>query len=239
MTSGRPSPRAPIGSTRRFSASWRAPRSAGSSMCRAICRPFHPATSRRADTPLRDPAVDIGTARSPRSSARTKSKPIQNVVGQIGSPLGDNHLRALYFTRATALSGDGPRYHHIGRLSSGWRCLPRCRDAAAPHRWSAAKSRQRPSALEAGMRIDAGSRRLLKAAAERRHSAMIYEMARWRWRAKPGVPRKRTAQTVTSKTMKIAFQGEWARIYPRHRRWLHPQCRLAVPYAMVRGCARR
>lgn len=37
-----------------------------------------------------------------------------NVVKAVISPRGDNLGRALYFTRATAPTGDGPLYHHIG-----------------------------------------------------------------------------------------------------------------------------
>ncbi|MFX5603142.1 3-deoxy-manno-octulosonate cytidylyltransferase, partial [Acinetobacter baumannii] len=37
-----------------------------------------------------------------------------NVVKVVGTPLSDHRLRALYFTRATAPTGDGPLYHHIG-----------------------------------------------------------------------------------------------------------------------------
>ena len=37
-----------------------------------------------------------------------------NVVKAVLSPRGDTLGQALYFTRATAPSGDGPLYHHIG-----------------------------------------------------------------------------------------------------------------------------
>ena len=33
---------------------------------------------------------------------------------QLEATLGGRRMRALYFTRATAPHGDGPRYHHIG-----------------------------------------------------------------------------------------------------------------------------
>ena len=62
-----------------------------------------------------------------------------NVVKAVGSPIGPRRLRALYFTRATAPHGDGPRYHHIGlyayrraALERSWRCRRR--------RWSSRRS---------------------------------------------------------------------------------------------------
>ena len=51
--------------------------------------------------------------------AREEEKTDPNVVKVVGSPLtlaeeDAGILRALYFTRATAPSGPGPLYHHIG-----------------------------------------------------------------------------------------------------------------------------
>ena len=62
--------------------------------------------------PLRDPAVDIATLAAEIHTAEESTNP--NVVKVVGSPLGGDRLRALYFTRATAPFGEGPRYHHIG-----------------------------------------------------------------------------------------------------------------------------
>jgi 3-deoxy-manno-octulosonate cytidylyltransferase (CMP-KDO synthetase) len=62
--------------------------------------------------PLDDPAVDIATL---AAEIRTEEEALNpNVVKAVGSPIGTRRLRALYFTRATAPWGDGPRYHHIG-----------------------------------------------------------------------------------------------------------------------------
>src|SRR3954471_2838011 len=61
---------------------------------------------------LDDPAVDIGTLTAQIRKQEEHTTP--SVVKLIGSPLGGQRLRALYFTRATAPYGDGPRYHHIG-----------------------------------------------------------------------------------------------------------------------------
>ena len=62
--------------------------------------------------PLSDPAVDIATLAAEIHTEEESLNP--NVVKAVGSPLGPRRLRALYFTRATAPWGDGPRYHHIG-----------------------------------------------------------------------------------------------------------------------------
>ena len=82
------------------------------SICRAISRPFRLRTSgtccRRSMTP-----PSISRPWQPGSTPRKKSTN-PNVVKAIGSPIGPRRLRALYFTRATAPYGDGPRYHHIG-----------------------------------------------------------------------------------------------------------------------------
>jgi 3-deoxy-manno-octulosonate cytidylyltransferase (CMP-KDO synthetase) len=63
--------------------------------------------------PLKDPLVDISTLVAEISDPREKTDP--NVCKAIvsrkaGAPTG----QALYFTRATAPTGDGPLYHHIG-----------------------------------------------------------------------------------------------------------------------------
>lgn len=62
--------------------------------------------------PLSDPAVDIATLAAQIHTAEEDAAP--SVVKAVGSPIGERRLRALYFTRATAPHGDGPRYHHIG-----------------------------------------------------------------------------------------------------------------------------
>lgn len=46
------------------------------------------------------------------TDARERENP--NVVKAVLSPRGPNIAQALYFTRATAPSGAGPLYHHIG-----------------------------------------------------------------------------------------------------------------------------
>ena len=61
---------------------------------------------------LGDSSVDIGTLAAEIRKEEEHTNP--SVVKLIGSPLDGRRLRALYFTRATAPYGDGPRYHHIG-----------------------------------------------------------------------------------------------------------------------------
>src|SRR5262245_40818143 len=56
---------------------------------------------------LDDPEADIGTIAAEIVRAEERTDP--NVVKVVGTPLGgDNNLRALYFTRATAPWGEGP-----------------------------------------------------------------------------------------------------------------------------------
>src|SRR5436305_9295874 len=62
--------------------------------------------------PLADSTVDIATLAAEIHTEEESNNP--NVVKAVGSPIGERRLRALYFTRATAPSGNGPRYHHIG-----------------------------------------------------------------------------------------------------------------------------
>ena len=61
---------------------------------------------------LADPAVAVATLAVEIRKAEERTNP--NVVKVVGSPVTPGRLRALYFTRATAPSGDGPLYHHIG-----------------------------------------------------------------------------------------------------------------------------
>src|ERR1700691_1919403 len=62
--------------------------------------------------PLAEPAVDIATLAAQIHTEEEDTNP--NVVKVVGSPISAHRLRALYFTRATAPWGEGPRYHHIG-----------------------------------------------------------------------------------------------------------------------------
>jgi 3-deoxy-manno-octulosonate cytidylyltransferase (CMP-KDO synthetase) len=61
---------------------------------------------------LADPAVAVGTLAAEIRKAEERTNP--NVVKVVGTQVAPGRLRALYFTRATAPSGEGPLYHHIG-----------------------------------------------------------------------------------------------------------------------------
>src|SRR5205085_5612781 len=76
-----------------------------------------------------------------------------NVVKAIGSPLGERRLRALYFTRATAPHGEGPRYHHIGLYAYRRAALQRF-VTLPPTALERQEKLEQLRALEAGMRID-------------------------------------------------------------------------------------
>ncbi|ABD89266.1 3-deoxy-manno-octulosonate cytidylyltransferase [Rhodopseudomonas palustris] len=103
--------------------------------------------------PLADPAVDIATLAAQIHTEEESLNP--NVVKVIGSPLGDRRLRALYFTRATAPWGDGPRYHHIGLYAYRRAALQRF-VSLPPSPLERREKLEQLRALEAGMRIDVG-----------------------------------------------------------------------------------
>jgi len=62
-------------------------------------------------------------------------------------------LRALYFTRATAPSGDGPLYHHIGLYAYRRAALEQF-VKLPPSPLERRERLEQLRALEAGMRID-------------------------------------------------------------------------------------
>jgi len=101
--------------------------------------------------PLEDPAVDIATLASRIHSAEEDTAP--SVVKAVGSPLGGRRMRALYFTRATAPYGDGPRYHHIGLYAYRRAALERF-VKLPPSPLELQEKLEQLRALEAGMRID-------------------------------------------------------------------------------------
>jgi 3-deoxy-manno-octulosonate cytidylyltransferase (CMP-KDO synthetase) len=101
--------------------------------------------------PLRDPAVDIATLAAEIRNAGERNNP--NVVKVVGSPIAPKRLRALYFTRATAPSGDGPLYHHIGLYAYRRAALERF-VKLPPSPLEQRERLEQLRALEAGMRID-------------------------------------------------------------------------------------
>jgi len=101
--------------------------------------------------PLADPTVDIATLAAEIHTEEESLNP--NVVKAVGSPIGPRRLRALYFTRATAPWGDGPRYHHIGLYAYRRAALERF-VSLAPSTLERQEKLEQLRALEAGMRID-------------------------------------------------------------------------------------
>jgi 3-deoxy-manno-octulosonate cytidylyltransferase (CMP-KDO synthetase) len=102
-------------------------------------------------TPLTDPAVDIATLCAEIKRPEERSNP--NVVKVVGSLVAPRRLRALYFTRATAPSGDGPLYHHIGLYAYRRAALQQF-VKLPPSPLEQREKLEQLRALEAGMRID-------------------------------------------------------------------------------------
>ena len=120
----------------------------------------------------------------------------------VGSPIGAGRLRALYFTRATAPSGDGPRYHHIGLYAYRRAALERF-VALPPSPLEKQEKLEQLRALEAGMRIDVT---IVDTVPRGVDTPADLETARATILAKslsPAAKRRRM-----TKKLKIAFQGE-------------------------------
>jgi 3-deoxy-manno-octulosonate cytidylyltransferase (CMP-KDO synthetase) len=101
--------------------------------------------------PLANPGVDIATIAAEITRAEERMDP--NVVKVVGSPTGPLSMRALYFTRATAPSGEGPLYHHIGLYAYRRRALARF-VGLPPSPLEKRERLEQLRALEDGMRID-------------------------------------------------------------------------------------
>ena len=101
--------------------------------------------------PLTDPEVDIATLAAEIHTEEEATNP--NVVKAVGTMVGPRRLRALYFTRATAPHGDGPRYHHIGLYAYRRAALERF-VALPPSYLEQQEKLEQLRAIEAGMRID-------------------------------------------------------------------------------------
>jgi 3-deoxy-manno-octulosonate cytidylyltransferase (CMP-KDO synthetase) len=114
---------------------------------------IHPDNIRSVLAPLDDPAVDIATLAAQIHTEEEATNP--NVVKAVGSPVSAGRLRALYFTRATAPWGDGPRYHHIGLYAYRRAALQRF-VSLPPSPLERQEKLEQLRALEAGMRIDIG-----------------------------------------------------------------------------------
>jgi len=105
----------------------------------------------RCVAPLATPDVDIATLTAVITEPEERANP--NVVKVVGTPIADDRLRALYFTRATAPSGNGPLYHHIGIYAYRRPSLERF-VSLPPSPLEKREKLEQLRALEAGMRID-------------------------------------------------------------------------------------
>ncbi|MBY0429927.1 MAG: 3-deoxy-manno-octulosonate cytidylyltransferase [Rhodospirillales bacterium] len=112
-----------------------------------------PAVIRAVFAPLADPAVDLATLVTEITVEEERVNP--NVVKAVcGFRTGARRARALYFTRATAPTGDGPLYHHIGLYAFRREALRRF-VALPPGVLETRERLEQLRALENGMRIDA------------------------------------------------------------------------------------
>ena len=112
---------------------------------------IEPSIVRAAADLLDDPAVDIGTLTAVITRQEEITNP--NVVKVVGTPLSESRLRALYFTRATAPTGEGPLYHHIGLYAYRRAALDRF-VSLPPAPLEKRERLEQLRALENGMRID-------------------------------------------------------------------------------------
>jgi len=113
---------------------------------------IEPETIRASLRPLANAGTDIATLTVEITHEEEKTNP--NVVKIVGSPIAENRLRALYFTRATAPYGKGPLYHHIGLYTYRREALERF-VTLSPSVLEKRESLEQLRAIEAGMRIDA------------------------------------------------------------------------------------
>ena len=102
--------------------------------------------------PLADRSVDIGTLVCVITRDDERANP--NVVKMVGTELFPGRFRALYFTRATAPTGEGPLYHHIGVYAYRRGALQHF-VGMPPSRLEVRERLEQLRALEAGLRIDA------------------------------------------------------------------------------------
>ncbi len=101
--------------------------------------------------PLMSGDADIATLATLINDVEERDN--SNVVKAIGTPIGENLQRALYFTRATAPSGDGPHYHHIGLYAYRRAALEKF-VSLPPSPLELREKLEQLRALENGMQID-------------------------------------------------------------------------------------
>ena len=118
---------------------------------------FDPALLRAVLAPLDEPAVDLTSLATEITEPSERTNP--NVVKAVAAfpAAGRNGkppiARALYFSRATVPTGEGPLYHHIGLYAYRRAALERF-VALPPGRLEQREKLEQLRALEAGMRID-------------------------------------------------------------------------------------
>ena len=103
-------------------------------------------------SPLVTGEADLATLAVEITDEAERDNP--NVVKVVGSPIGGDLLRCLYFTRATAPWGEGPLYHHVGIYAYRRAALARF-VGLGPSVLETRERLEQLRALEAGMRIDA------------------------------------------------------------------------------------
>ena len=145
-------PPAPTASSRRSAWSTRSGRAKIVVNVQGDLPTLAPADIAAALEPLADPAVDIATLAAEIKKAG-RSAPIRTWSRWSARRSRRGRLRALYFTRATAPSGDGPLYHHIGLYAYRRAALERF-VALPPSPLEQRERLEQLRALEAGMRID-------------------------------------------------------------------------------------
>jgi len=118
---------------------------------------FDPALFAAVLAPLDEPDVDLASLATEITEPSERTNP--NVVKAVAAfpPRGEHGkppiARALYFSRATVPSGEGPLYHHIGLYAYRRAALERF-VALPPGRLEQREKLEQLRALEAGMRID-------------------------------------------------------------------------------------
>ena len=112
---------------------------------------IEPAAVHAALKPLETPEVSIGTIMTEIRNPQFRDDP--SFVKAVTTPTGTGTHRALYFTRATAPTGDGPLYQHIGVYAYRRSALENF-VKLPPSPLEQREKLEQLRALEAGMRID-------------------------------------------------------------------------------------
>lgn len=108
--------------------------------------------------PLENPSVDIATlaARITREEEHENPAVVKVVMSSFGGESPSTaafSAKTLYFTRATAPSGEGPRYHHIGVYAYRAKALETF-VSLPPSPLELREKLEQLRALEAGLRVD-------------------------------------------------------------------------------------